>query len=120
MFHDTLFARLNDPDIQQEVLGNENQNMTLEQAVMLISNKEARKRLQSSLQNPRATHWAGKQQQQGHPEGKCSVHPKMNHTDAGCYQQHPNLIKFCVKCDRKHLGKWFPVCKDCDKRHPKG
>jgi hypothetical protein len=54
MVCDMLLAGLYDPNIQEEVLGNANQNMTLEQAVTLISNKKAGKRSKYSLQNPGA------------------------------------------------------------------
>jgi hypothetical protein len=88
MIRDALFAVLADPDIQQDVLSHNNQNLSLEVALTFISTKEAGKQSQSSPLNPAASGWVGKPK--GFP-GKCSVHPKMNHTDAECYQQHSNL-----------------------------
>jgi hypothetical protein len=119
MVRDALLDGLYNPDIQEEVLGNANQNMMLEQAVTLISNKEAGKRSQSSLQNPGTANSASTRWQ-GTPTRKCSVHPKITHTKEQCYTQHRELMKFCKTCDKKHLGKCFLVCKDCDKRHMEG
>jgi hypothetical protein len=49
---DMLLHGLEDQDIQEEALGNENQDMTLDEMTKFFSIKEAGKRSQSSLLNP--------------------------------------------------------------------
>ena len=49
MVRDVLIRGLNDLDIQQEVLGNENQDLDLEQTISLVEAKEAGRRSQASV-----------------------------------------------------------------------
>ena len=54
MDRDALFRGLGDSDIQQDVLGHNDQDMTLEDTIKSIEAKEAGKRSQATLQNPSA------------------------------------------------------------------
>ena len=54
MVRDALIRGLGDSDIQQDVLGHNDQDMTLEDTIKFIEAKDAGKRLQATLQNPSA------------------------------------------------------------------
>ena len=54
MVRDALIRGLGDSDIQQDVLGHNDQDMTLEDTIKFIEAKEAGKRLEATLQNPSA------------------------------------------------------------------
>ena len=54
MVCDALIRRLGDSGIQQDVLGHNDQDMTLEDTIKFIAAKEAGKRSQATLQNPSA------------------------------------------------------------------
>ena len=56
MVRDVLIRGLSDLDIQQEVLGNENQDLDLEHTISLIEAKEAGRRSQSINHRRRNTH----------------------------------------------------------------
>ena len=54
MVRDALIRGLGESDIQQDVLGHNDQDMTLEDTIRFIEAKEAGKRSQATLQNPSA------------------------------------------------------------------
>ena len=54
MVRDVLIRGLSDLDIQQEVLGNENQDLDLEHTISLIEAKEAERRSQASIKGEKA------------------------------------------------------------------
>ena len=105
MVRDALIRGLGDSDIQQDVLGHNDQNMTLEDTIKFIEAKEAGKRLQATLQNPSAaTESSYKQADQEQHVVKCRNCGKPGHGDGrdtparkekcnGCY-------KICSKCDK--------------------
>lgn len=56
MIRDTLVRGLDDPKIRQDVLGNENQSMTLEEVLRVMEVKESGKRSETSLTNSEGAH----------------------------------------------------------------
>ena len=54
IFRDALIRGLGDSDIQQDVLGHNDQDMTLQDTIKFIEAKEAGKRSQATLQNTSA------------------------------------------------------------------
>ena len=54
MVRDPLIRGLGDSDIQQDVLGHNDKDITLEDTIKFIEAEEASKRSQASLQNPSA------------------------------------------------------------------
>ena len=55
ILRDVLCRGLDDPEIQMDLLGNKNQDMTLEPVLRFVEAKEAGKRLASRLSLPRTT-----------------------------------------------------------------
>ena len=82
MVRDALIRGLDDSDIQQDVLGHNDQDMTPEDTIKLIEAKEAGKRSQATLKNPSAaTVSSYKQADQEHHVVKCRICGKPGHGD---------------------------------------
>ena len=82
MVRDALIRGLGDSDIQQDVLGHNDQDMTLEDTIKFIEAKEAGKRSQATLQNPSAaTVSSYKQTEKDQHVVKCRNCGKPGHGD---------------------------------------
>ena len=87
MVRDALIRGLGDSDIQQDVLGHNDQDMTPEDTIKFIEAKEAGKRSQATLQNPSAaTVSSSKQTDKDQHVVKCRNCGKRGHGD-GCDTQ---------------------------------
>ena len=119
MVRDAFIRGLGDSDIQQDVLGHNDQDMTLEDTINLIEPKEAGKRSQATLQNPgAATVSSYKQADQQQHVVKCRNCGKPNHGDGRDTQAKKEkckaCYKICSKCDKKN--HFANVCRSKPKR----
>ena len=125
---DVIIRGLDDQEIQEDVLGHENQDMNLESTLKLIEAKESGKQSTASLLNPDAAsaisqYRKGKPQPQsgdGKPCGHCGNKTKCNPREKVC----PAFGKTCSKCGKKdHFAKCCrskPKPKDDQKRQDDG
>ena len=82
MVRDALIKRFGNSDVQQIVLGHNDQDMTLEDTITFIEANEAGKRSQASLQNPNAaTASSYKQADKDQHVVKCRNCVKRGHGD---------------------------------------
>ena len=107
MVRDALIRGLSDSDIQQDVLGHNDQDMTLEDTIKFIEAKEAGKRSQATLQNPSAATLSSyKQTDKDQHLIKCRNCGKTGHGDGRDVQERKEKCKAwdktCSKCDKKH------------------
>lgn len=128
MIRDVLCRGLSDPDIQQDILGNENQNMSLEQVLTYVDAKEAGKRSQDALTDGVEANSAASQYRKSklrntaptnEPPATCSFCGSAGH---GRYpnidqrRQHCDAFdKECGKCST--LGHFASVCRGGKKRY---
>ena len=111
MVRDALIKGLSDSDIQQDVLGHNDQDMTLEDTIKFIEAKEAGKRSQATLQNPSAATLSSyKQTDKDQHLIKCRNCGKTGHGDGRDAQERKEKCKAwdktCSKCDKKnHFSK---------------
>ena len=136
---DNVIRNLYDQDIQREILGHENQNMTLEQIITLIETKETGKRAQANLLGQNAaslsTYRKDRRQEQRQPRiappkqnasVKCEYcgepgHGRNNgpgrltiqHRSENC----PSYSTTCNNCHRK--GHYTNLCRQAAKSTPK-
>ena len=106
MVCDALIRELCDSDIQQDVLGHNDQDMTLEDTIKFIEAKEAGKRSQATLLNPSAALVSSyKQADQEQHVVKCRNCGKPGHGDGRDTQARKEKCKawdkHCSKCDKK-------------------
>ena len=116
---DALNRRLGESDIQQDVLGHNDQDMTLEDTIKIRKPKEAGKRPQATLQNPSAaTVSSYKQADQEQHVVKCRNCGKPGHGDGRDTQARKEKCKawdkICSKCDKKN--HFANVCRSKPKR----
>ena len=113
MVRDALIRGLGDSDIQQDVLGHNDQDMTLEDTIKFIEAKEAGKRSQATLQNPSAaTVSSYKQTDKDQHVVKCRNCGKPGHGDGRDTQARKEKCKawdkICSKCDKmNHFANVF-------------
>ena len=110
---------LGDSDIQQDVLGYNDRDMTLEDTIKFIEAKEAGKRSQATLQNPSAaTVSSYKQTDKEQHVVKCRNGGKPGHGDGRDTQARKEKCKawdkICSKCDKKNHFTNF--CRSKPKR----
>ena len=120
MVRDALIRGLGDSDIQQDVLGHNNQDMTLKDTIEVIEAKEVGKQSQATLQNPSAaTVSAYKQADQKQHVVKCRNCGKPGHGDGRDIQALKEKCKawdkICSKCDKKNY--FANVCRSKLKRN---
>ena len=107
MVRDALIRGLGDSDIQQDVLGHNDQDMTLEDTIKFIEAKEAGKRSQATLQNPSAaTVSSYKQTDKDQQVVKCRNSGKPGHGDDRDTQARKEKCK-----------SWDKISSKCDKRY---
>ena len=119
MVRDALIRGLGDSDIQQDVLGHNDQDMTLEDSIKFIEAKEAGKRSQATLQNPSAaTVSSYKQTDKDQHVVKCRNFGKPGHDDGRDTPARKKKCKawdkICSKCDKKN--HFANVCRSKPKR----
>ena len=123
MVKDTIICSLKEPEIQQDVLSQENQDMALEDVIKLIEAKESGKRSQASLLSPEnAAAWSMYRKDKlttVQPEDKkpCSYCGGKSQCDP-----RPKVClafgKTCTKCNRNdHFAK---VCRSKTKKNTLG
>ena len=119
MVRDALIRGLGDSDIQQDVLGHYNQDMTLEGTIKIIEAKEAGKRSQATLQiTIAATVSSYKQTDKDQHVGKCRNCGKPGHGNGRDTQARKEKCKawdkICSKCYKKN--HFDNVCRSKSRR----
>ena len=101
MIRDSLCRGLEDQDIQNHVLSQEDQDMSLAMAVKLVTAKEAGKKSQQTLQDPLSVNAASRYSRK--TRLVCD-HCKKSHDIKKCWILHPELNPYatCKHCNMKH------------------
>ena len=119
MVRGALIRGFGDIEIQQDALGRNDQDMTLEDTIKFIEAKEAGKRSQAPLQNPSAAEVTSyKQTDKDQHVVKCRTCGKLGHGDGRDTQARKEKCKtwdkHCSKCDKKN--HFANVCRSKPKR----
>ena len=110
MVRDTLIRGLEDPEIRQNILGHENQDMALEAVLKLIEAKESGKRSEASLlgadqAHGSSTYKSNKKSQKG------SKRPTCMNCGEPCHEGGNSLEN-----RKKHCKAFGNQCNNCGKR----
>ena len=116
MIKDTLIRGLEDQEIQQDVLGHENQDMSLEDTVKLIEAKESGKRSQASLHSDGAHAFSQYKKDKLKPvadKTKCGYCGSRGHGDGRDIETRKAKCKaYGQKCNKCGLRNHFEtICK---------
>jgi len=128
MIRDVLCRGLADAEIQQDILGDRNQNMSLEEVLTYVEAKEAGKRSQSALLDIEGAHgtsqyksWKSKKDTQVNKSSVCGYCGKGGHGRSPTIEERRRMCdaydKVCNKCSiRGHFGA---VCRGGKRRTKK-
>ena len=101
MVRDTLIRGLEDPEIRQDILGHENQDMALELVLKLVEAKESGKRSEASLLGADKAHGSsdykkGKKYPKGAKRSTCTNCGEPSHEGGNSLETERSIAKHLV------------------------
>ena len=116
MTRDVLIRGLADSDIQMDLLGDKNQDMTLEEVLKFVEAKEAGKRSASRLQEPCAAEAISSTYQRKRRETPIP-HEKSSQDPCGYCGKHGHGKSSPLRIRRKECPAYGHKCQSCTRYH---